>query len=153
LTKEAKISDKQDMHPNAKPPEIFDAQKKKFIAIISEGGTLYDVARILECDVSTPLRWLREDKTGELRKDYARAREDQGDLSADNVSEIGRKVARGEMDPQAGRVAIDSEKWIAGRRKPKVYGDKLELSGDPDAPVVTNLVVRFVSPKKDDDDA
>jgi hypothetical protein len=141
LTNQPQISDKQRMGKPLKPVEVFEAQKAEFIRIISEGGTLYDVARNLKCDVTTPLRWLREDQTGELRKEYMRAREDQGDLSADNITELGRKVARGELDPQAGRVAIDSEKWIAGRRKPKVYGDRLqtEISGPDGGAIVTDV--------------
>jgi hypothetical protein len=60
-------------------------------------------------------------------------------LSADEIKDAARRVARGEIDPQAGRVLIDALKWDAGKRKPKVYGDKVVLGGDPDAPVSVKI--------------
>lgn len=59
---------------------------------------------------------------------YARAREAQGDTDADDVGHIARRAADGEIEPAAARAAIDGLKWSAGKRKPKVYGDKLDLS-------------------------
>jgi hypothetical protein len=112
--------------------EPFDDKKARFVEIIANNGTLDDVAAALNVHRTTPLRWLREDATGELRNHYARAREDQGDLSADEIKDAARRVARGEIDPQAGRVLIDALKWDAGKRKPKVYGDKLAIGGADD---------------------
>lgn len=68
-------------------------------------------------------------KDEELQDKYRRAREASGDADADKVGDIADKAARGEIDPNAARVAIDAYKWAAGKRKPKVYGDKLDLSG------------------------
>lgn len=109
----------------------FDDKEAEFIRIIAEGGTLNDAAAELKVHRTTLLRWLREDETGELRNQYARAREDQGDFAADEVVELRRKVASGEVDPVAARVMFDTLRWEAGKRKPKVYGDKVqtELSG------------------------
>jgi hypothetical protein len=111
----------------AKADEPFDDKQARFIEIIADNGTLDDVARELKVHRTTPLRWLREDDTGELRNQYARARDDQGDLSADEVKDVARRVARGEIEPSAGKVLIDALKWDAGKRKPKVYGDRVQL--------------------------
>lgn len=54
---------------------------------------------------------------------YARARESQADTIYEEIQEIERKVEVKEIDPNAGRVLIDSKKWRAGKMKPKVYGD------------------------------
>lgn len=81
----------------------------------------------------TVMRWAHED--AEFRQNYTRAREDQGDYDADSVAMLARKVACGELDHQAGRVAIDACKWTAAVRKPKVYGTKVEHASDPSAPV------------------
>jgi hypothetical protein len=124
--------------------EPFNDRHAKFIEIIANNGTLDDVAEQLKVHRTTPLRWLREDETGELRNQYACAREDQGDLSADDIKTITRRMLRGEIDPQSARVAIDALKWDAGKRKPKVYGDKLALGGDPDNPV--RMVVEWKPP-------
>lgn len=130
---------------------IFDDRHAEFIRIISEGGTLNDVAAALKVDRSTPLRWLREDETGELRNQYARAREDQGDLSADDIKEISRKVQSGELTPEQGRVAILAAQWDAGKRKPKVYGDKqqIEHGSDPANPIKTVTEIRLVGVRAD----
>lgn len=77
-------------------------------------------------DYKTVIRWLRE--KDDFRDNYTRAREDQADADADSVQDIGRRVLTGELDPQAARVAIDALKWAAGKRKPKKYGDKLDLN-------------------------
>lgn len=59
---------------------------------------------------------------------YTQAREDQADLHADIIQEIARKVMKGKVDPAAGRVAIDALKWTAGKKKPKKYGDKIDIA-------------------------
>ena len=124
--------------------EPSDDKKARFIEIIANNGTLDDVAAALNVHRTTPLRWLREDATGELRNHYARAREDQGDLSADEIKDTARRVARGELDSQAGRVLIDALKWDAGKRKPKIYGDKLAVGGDETMPPVSVEIIKRV---------
>lgn len=80
----------------------------------------------------TVYRWLRANEA--FRQEYARVREDQGHQQADKVVYLGQKVERGELDPAAGRVAIDAVKWSAGKRNGK-YADRQVLAGDPDAPL------------------
>jgi len=83
----------------------------------------------------TVMTWLRQNK--EFQQHYVQAREDQADADADAVSDIGERALNGEIDAQAARVAIDARKWSAGKRKPKVYGDKVALvgGGKGDAPI------------------
>ena len=33
------------------------------------------------------------------------------------------------------RLRVDARKWVAAKLKPRTYGDKLELSGDPENPL------------------
>lgn len=85
-------------------------------------------------------RWLAGDK--KLSDQYARAREEQADFIFDEVLEIADDARndwmerRGEEDAgwvangehiQRSRLRIDARKWMAGKLRPKVYGDKLEL--------------------------
>lgn len=74
----------------------------------------------------TVMSWLRERE--DFRHLYAQAREDQADYDADLVVEIRGKMLRGEIAADVGRAAIDSCKWTAGKRKPKVYSDKLDIT-------------------------
>lgn len=68
------------------------------------------------------LRWTVQDDA--LRDQYARAREAQADHFADQIVEI----ADIEEDPNRARVRIDARKWAAGKMRPKVYGDKVDLT-------------------------
>ncbi len=54
---------------------------------------------------------------------YRRARECQADSFADEVVAI----ADSTKDPQKARVQIDARKWAAGKQRPKVYGDKINM--------------------------
>lgn len=75
---------------------------------------------------STVMRWAREIPS--FLEDYTRARDDSADLDADRVADVAKRVEDGLLDPNAARVAIDAYKWSAGKRKPKKYGDKVEVS-------------------------
>lgn len=77
--------------------------------------------------------------------EYARAREIQGDSYADQVADAARKVLKGDLDAQAGRTAIDALKWLAGKRKPKVYGDRIDLNHSGNVGVA-GWVVDLTSP-------
>lgn len=90
----------------------------------------------------TVFRWLTESDKTEFRDKYARAREIQADLLADEIiriadeSRIGRKTREtkdgtftetGDMVERS-RLMIDARKWKASKLAPKKYGDKLDLT-------------------------
>lgn len=79
---------------------------------------------------SSVMKWLSENEQPEFSDHYARARELQGDTDADDIGDIARKAARGEIEPAAATAAINGLKWTAGKRHPKRYGDKLELNNN-----------------------
>lgn len=66
-------------------------------------------------------KWLTENKW--FSEQYTRARERQADGFFDEIVDI----ADTEEDPQKARVRIDARKWVAGKMRPKVYGEKLDL--------------------------
>jgi hypothetical protein len=76
--------------------------------------------------MQTVWRWLREN--ADFRERYARAKEESADALSEDIKEIGEKTLKGEYDPQAARVAIDSYKWVAAKLKPKVYGDRIDMT-------------------------
>lgn len=101
--------------------------------------------------VGTVCRWLGESDT--LQKQYARARELQADTLFDEVlhiadnQQIGEKrkvtndgkeeVSTGDMIEHR-RLQIDARKWMAGKLRPKKYGEfkAVELTGANGGPVV-----------------
>ncbi len=70
---------------------------------------------------TTVFRWLASD--ADFREQYTRAREDQADTFVDEIIHIADTVE----DAQAARVRIDARKWVAGKQRPKKYGDKLDV--------------------------
>lgn len=54
---------------------------------------------------------------------YERARKAQADAFADEIVHI----ADTEVDPQKARVRIDARRWVAGKQRPKKYGDKVNM--------------------------
>ncbi len=65
--------------------------------------------------------WLAKDKS--FAEQYTRARERQADGFFDEIVDI----ADTEEDPQKARVRIDARKWVAGKMRPKVYGEKVDV--------------------------
>ncbi len=59
---------------------------------------------------------------------YARAREDAADMLADEALKVARATTN--ETAQADRVRIDTLKWAAAKRKPRYYGDKVDVTSD-----------------------
>jgi hypothetical protein len=107
---------------------------------------------------STVFRWLAADEM--FRDQYARAREAQADAIFDEILDIAdeehttvkRDPDGGEVEVtydstavQRNRLRIDARKWMAGKLRPKVYGEKVDVAhgSDPDKPV--KLVFEWAS--------
>ena len=108
--------------------ELIATTQKSMATICKEVGIPY----------GTHLEWVRSNE--EYSKQYARAKEDQADLLAEQILEISDDKAgdllSGEFGEvgntaniQRARLQVDSRKWIAAKLKPKKYGDKIEHSG------------------------
>lgn len=68
---------------------------------------------------STVFKWLGAVKA--FSDQYARAREAQADSYADDIADIADDKA---LEPNDRKVRIDARKWLAGKLRPKVYGDR-----------------------------
>jgi len=115
-------------------------------------------------DQKTVLRWLArgdlenaEEEFATFRQQYARAREMQADTIFDEMLDIADDGANDYMGEdekyngdavQRSRLRIDTRKWMAGKLKPKVYGDKTLLGSDPENPLPNGFAVNLV--KRDD---
>ena len=90
---------------------------------------------------TTVFRWLSSHD--EFRDQYARAREAQADVLFDEILDIANtpiegtktkldkdgevvEISKGDMIEHR-RLQIDARKWMAGKLRPKVYGDKLDV--------------------------
>jgi hypothetical protein len=94
--------------------------------------------------------WLQQKP--DFLEQYTRAREEQADTLADEIVDIAdeRPEVNELIDKKTGEVLsidlsssyiawqknrIEARKWTAMKLRPKKYGDKLELGGDPNNPL------------------
>lgn len=106
--------------PSLKTEKII----KEIVDKISLDVSLAEICRADHMPTETTVyRWLADDE--EFRKDYMRARENQGHTVADKIGELRKKVLAGEVPADAARVAADLMKWESGKRAAKYYGDAM----------------------------
>lgn len=124
-----------------RPSEFSDDAAEAICIEIAEGGTLRSAAAKAKVSVEAIKRWLRADEA--FRAQYVQAREDQADAFADTILET---ALDGELEPNDRRIRVDALKWLAGKRKPKVYGDKVvnEHTGADGGPVAIERIERVI---------
>jgi len=135
---------------------------EKICALLMEGYSLRKIcARYGMPDKSTVCRWLAHEPT--FRDQYARAREIQAELLADEILDIAddgtndyveRETADGNTrilvdhdHINRSRLRVDARKWVAEKLLPKKYGAKkaIEHTGPDGATLAPSLKVRFVN--------
>jgi hypothetical protein len=119
--------------------DIFDAICDR----IGNGESLRSICRDPNMpSMSNVFRWLSA--SAEAADQYVRARETQADTLVDEIIEIADDRS---LDANDRRVRIDARKWVAGKMRPKVYGERLAVGGDDDAPPVRHAITwAFVKP-------
>lgn len=101
--------------------EVFDQICER----IAEGESLRSICKNDDMpSVMSVMRWLAADD--KLSDQYARAREIQGDREFDEAREIAFSATP--EDVQVARLKYEAVRWRAGKLRPKVYGDKLDVN-------------------------
>lgn len=110
---------------------------------VAEGQTIRQIAASLGCSAGHVLRIINEGGE-EAAKQYARARDLAADLFEADIY-TAAEACTPESAP-ADRVKIDALKWIAARRAPKRYSERLlqEVSGPEGGPIHQAITVSFV---------
>ena len=93
---------------------------------------------------ATVFRWLAKNKS--FSDQYARAREDQAESYADEITSIADNDSD-DADVNRDRLRIDARKWVSSKLKPKKYGDRIQHANDPDNPL-TSLADAFAASTK-----
>lgn len=120
---------------------------------LAVGKSLREVCRADEMpDRDTVLRWLHSRPA--FYGQYAQAKRSGLDAMAEDIIEISDEGSNDWMaanDPEnAGyrangehiarsRLRVDTRKWIMSKLAPKKYGEKLEIAGDQESPLVKRL--------------
>ncbi len=139
-----------------RPSDYTPEKAAEICAQLADGKSLRTICLAEDMPSKTSVfRWLAEHES--FRDQYARARESQADALFEEVLDIANTPllgvetvtkADGSVETREGdmlghrRLQVDVRKWMAGKLRPKVYGDKLELAGNKDSPVTVE-VVRF----------
>lgn len=125
---------KPEKKPTGRPSGYSEALAERICTHIAEGGSLKAFCeKPGNPTLSMVYRWL--DNIPGFREIYTRARDDQADTFADEITHI----ADTEEDPNKARVRIDARKWVAGKCRPKKYGDKLAVTDGEGGPLVVNI--------------
>ena len=137
-------------------PSLFSQEiADKICEGIADGKSLRSICQAEEMPAkSSVFKWLSQHK--EFADQYARAREAQADALFDEILEIaddGRNDSYTDEDGNErtnqdviarSRLRVDARKWMAGKLRPKKYGEKLELAGDPQNPLGIAVIERRV---------
>lgn len=123
----------------------FDQAKADLVCdLVAEGQNLHIISKLKGFPSRAQIyAWM--DANPDFSDKYARARADRADWRAARIDSITAKLLQGEIDPGAARVAIDAEKWQAGKEKPKEYGDKqtVEHSGTDGKAIQLEVEVKY----------
>lgn len=94
---------------------------------LADGESLRSICKSDDMPSTTAvMNWLAKDEA--LVEQYARARDAQADALFDDCLDIAD--SGNAEDHQRARLRIDTRKWMAGKLRPKKYGDKIDTSGD-----------------------
>lgn len=100
--------------------------------------------------MTTVFKWLREKP--EFTQQYTRAKEESADAMFEEMMDIADDGTNDWMEAhtkegealgwrengealQRSRLRVDTRKWALSKLKPKKYGDKIALGGDPENPI------------------
>ena len=109
---------------------------------------------------ATVRNWVIDDREGFFSQ-YARARKTQALEWAEDILEIADDGVRDTYVDEDGnvrtntdvlgrsRLRVDTRKWLLSKVLPKVYGDKVTLAGDSDAPIEIKVTRTIVKPDAD----
>lgn len=127
-------------------PTVYTPETaEEVVRRLAEGETLREICRDDHMPTEGAVRgWVVDDREGFASR-YAHAREAQAMRWADEIAEIAddgsndwmeRNVGDGETITvadhehiQRSRLRVDTRKWLLSKVLPKVYGDKVELTG------------------------
>ncbi len=137
--------------PAGRPSSYSTEKAVRICELISNGKTLKKICREDGMpDKATIFRWLAVNE--EFRDLYAKAKEIQAELMAEEILEIaddgindtytddeGQERVNADVI-QRSRLRVDSRKWLLSKLMPKKYGEKLELAGNKDAPLTVQVV-------------
>jgi hypothetical protein len=144
-----------------RPSSYSEDMADRICELIADGESLRSICKAEDMPAkSTVFKWLR-DVPG-FSDQYARARETQADAIFDEIIDISDDASNDWMERhdsegksigwqlngdhvRRSQLRIDARKWMAGKIRPKVYGEKITqtLTGENGGPIQITPVINF----------
>jgi hypothetical protein len=110
-------------------------QIQSVLADLEQGSSLRKACT--NADISHPSRVLElAEKDAVFAGQYTRAKESGLHLLASELLQVSDDMS---IDPNSRRIMVDTRKWMLSKMLPKLYGDKLDLSGTITASVTLQV--------------
>ena len=127
-----------------RPSKYTQAIANEICERLAAGESLLKICRDDHLPAESTIRlWVDDDRKGFSAK-YTRARRFQALHWAEEILTIGDEATREEY--QGARLRVDTRKWLLSKVLPKVYGDRVTLSGDGEAPLTIVIRERVMGP-------
>lgn len=129
-------------------PTLFNEDVAgRFLELIAEAKSVPTAAEAVGVAGRTVFKWLADNE--EFRQAYARAKEAAADFIVEQMLEIADDARNDFVESDKGHIVLDTEavmrsrlridtrKWLAGKLKPKKYGDHVDVNHGvrPDNPL------------------
>lgn len=133
----------------ARPSEYNIELCKEICELIADGDSVRSVLASNELypDFTTWCRWKRDHD--ELRNLYVNAQQDKTESLIDNIQKVRDMALQGQIEPSVANVVMQTDKWLASKFYPKMFGERLQHANDPDNPI-TNVSILNIDPLSDD---
>lgn len=119
--------------PAGRPSKFSEELANRILHEVSEGKTILTISKEDWSPTrSTIYKW--ESERPEFSDNLAKAHRSQADHLVDELQQVSRDE---DIDVARARLIVESNKWIATRRKRDAYGDKItnELTGKDGGPI------------------
>ena len=124
---------------------------ERICEMLASGCSLRQVARVLGLTEAAIRKWAKDDK--EFGEHYSKAMLDRWEKMADELVELADADCTGPDGRtdnalvQQRRLQVDTRKWVLSKMLPRKYGDKIEITGDADAPLLTRIELIPIAPR------
>ena len=103
---------------------------KQICDYVAQGVSMKAICEMLRIGHDTPYKWLESDP--QFATEYDRAKQISAEFMAEELKDLADDET---LDPRSRQIRIETRKWLAGKLKPRKWGDKTILSNDPDSPI------------------
>lgn len=122
-----------------RPTDYTQEQADQICELIMQGKSLKTACKEMKIEERKVFRWLANPAFDEFRQQYARAREVQAEILADQIVDIADDSSNDTIEHEKfgkllnkewverSKIRIDARKWTAVKLLPKKYGDKQQV--------------------------